>query len=115
MIRRYGPFLAIAALIAIIAVTGTWRHVELDELQRRHAQLRAFVRGNPAEALAAYFGVYVIMAAACLPGIGLASIAGGYLFGAVTGGAVGSRRLGHRLDDCLRGGAQRFRRGRDPP
>jgi len=89
VIRRYGPFLAIAALIAIIVVTGVWRHVELDELQRSHAQLRAFARGNPAEGLVAYFGVYVVIAAGCLPGISLVSIAGGYLFGAVAGGAVG--------------------------
>jgi uncharacterized membrane protein YdjX (TVP38/TMEM64 family) len=89
VIRRYGPFLAIAALIAIIVVTGVWRHVELDELQRSHAQLRAFVRGNPAEGLVAYFGVYVVIAAGCLPGISLVSIAGGYLFGALAGGAVG--------------------------
>jgi uncharacterized membrane protein YdjX (TVP38/TMEM64 family) len=89
VIRRYGPFLVIAALFAVIALTGAWRHIDLNELQRRHTQLRALVRVHPVEALATYFGVYVVMASACVPGPGFLAIAGGYLFGVAAGGAIG--------------------------
>jgi uncharacterized membrane protein YdjX (TVP38/TMEM64 family) len=89
VIRRYGPFLAVVALIALVAVTGVWRRVDLAELQRHHAQFRAFVRAHPGESLAAYFGVYAAIATACVPGTGFLSLAGGYLFGPIVGGAVG--------------------------
>jgi uncharacterized membrane protein YdjX (TVP38/TMEM64 family) len=89
VIRRYGPFLAIVALIAIVTATGVWRRVDLAELQRHHAELRALVRNHPLESVAAYFGVYAAVATACVPGTGFLSLAGGYLFGPIAGGAVG--------------------------
>jgi uncharacterized membrane protein YdjX (TVP38/TMEM64 family) len=89
VIRRYGPALVIVVLIALVLATGVWRRIDLHELERHHAQLRAFVRANPALGLASYFGVYTLIASACVPGPGLLAIAGGYLFGLPAGGAVG--------------------------
>lgn len=89
MIRRYGPLLLVAAVVAAMVASGAWRLVSLETLQRHHAELRALVQTRWAESLAVFFLVCLTVAVACLPGPGLLCLAGGYLFGAPAGGATG--------------------------
>ena len=57
------------------------RFLTLDTLQQRQQDFAALYAQHPWEVRAAYFGVYVAVAAAALPGAALLTLAGGAVFG----------------------------------
>jgi uncharacterized membrane protein YdjX (TVP38/TMEM64 family) len=86
-VRRFGLLLVVGALLAAALATGAWRWVSLESLRAHHAQLQAFVAFDPALSVAAFFGAFVAVITACIPGPRLVMIASGYLFGPWLGAA----------------------------
>jgi uncharacterized membrane protein YdjX (TVP38/TMEM64 family) len=88
-VRRFLPLGLILILLAAALASGLWRDVSLSNLQAHHAALRGFVAGHRAASLALYAAALALIVTACLPGMSVLLVAGGYLFGIALGGAVG--------------------------
>jgi uncharacterized membrane protein YdjX (TVP38/TMEM64 family) len=87
-IWRYLLIAVIPVLFMALLASGALKHLSLRDLAEHRAQLIGFVRAHPVASLAAYFGVYVLVIVACVPGPSVLSIAGGFLFGPLLGGAA---------------------------
>lgn len=85
---RLAPLGLVILAVLAVALSGVWRHVSLAELRDRRVELQAFVARHPVLSLEVYGGAYAVLIALSLPGALVMSLAGGYLFGAVTGGAA---------------------------
>lgn len=83
--RRLWPLAVVAAVVALVVASGVWRHVSLGELRDRRAALTQYVHLHPVLSLEIYAGAYAVLIALSLPGALVMSLAGGYLFGVVTG------------------------------
>ncbi len=82
------PLALVLLAIAAVALSGVWRHLTLAELRDRRAELQAFVQRHPVLSLEVYGGAYAVLIALSLPGALVMSLAGGYLFGTLPGGAT---------------------------
>ena len=80
-LRRWLPLLALLLLAAIGYGFGLQRYLSLATRAENRDGLRAWVAGNLALALAAYMLLYVAVVALSIPGAGVMSLAGGFLFG----------------------------------
>ena len=78
-------FVVLAALVAAYFVLDLGRFLSLDYFKAQQASIEAFVRANPLESAAAYFGVYVAVTGLSLPGAAILTLAGGAVFGLVWG------------------------------
>ena len=81
--------LSVAALFAI-AITAFFvldlqQYFRLEVLREQRDSLLAFTEANFLLMIAAYMGVYILMAALSVPGAAVMTLAGGALFGVVTG------------------------------
>ena len=80
---------AIAAVFAIAIAAffllDLQQYFRLEVLREQRDNLLAFTEANLALMLAAYMGVYILMAALSVPGAAVMTLAGGALFGVVTG------------------------------
>lgn len=85
---RLAPLAVIAALFVGLIGSGALKQLSLTSLAEHRAALAAFVGAHPYASLAVYFGLYVLVIVACLPGPAVLSIAGGFLFGPLLGGAM---------------------------
>lgn len=85
---RWLPLLMIGVLFAGLIGSGAVRRLSLSDLASHHAMLAAFVAHHPLASLAAYVGAYVLIVVACTPGPAVMSLAGGFLFGPLVGGAA---------------------------
>ncbi len=75
----------VLALVAAFFVLDLGRFLSLDALKAHRADLEAWRAAHPVAALGAYMAAYVAMAALSLPGAAVLTLAGGALFGVVTG------------------------------
>jgi pyruvate/2-oxoglutarate dehydrogenase complex dihydrolipoamide dehydrogenase (E3) component/uncharacterized membrane protein YdjX (TVP38/TMEM64 family) len=75
--------LAAAIVLAITAfvVLDLGRFLSLEQLKQSQGELQALVARQPLAASAAYFALYVAVAALSLPGAALLTLAGGAVFG----------------------------------
>ena len=80
-LKRWLPLALLAALIAVAYAFGIQDYLSLQTLVENRAALNDFVTGNLIAALALYIVIYVIVVALSLPGAGLLSIVGGFIFG----------------------------------
>ncbi|MDN5781329.1 MAG: FAD-dependent oxidoreductase [Luteimonas sp.] len=88
--RRWG-WIALAIVVAGLAWAwhaGLADVLTLDQLKARQGALGQWVAGNPWLAAAAFFTVYVAVAATSIPGAAVMTVAGGALFGLVEGVAL---------------------------
>ena len=85
---RLIPIAVIAALFVALIASGALRELSLTSLAEHRAALLRFVAAHPYASLAAYLGVYMLVIVACAPGPAALSVAGGFLFGPVLGGAA---------------------------
>ncbi len=91
---RRSPFLRFAPLAAIILATGALlasgahRRLTFENLLSSRDALQGFVEAHRFAAMALYAGVYTGSVAVSLPGALLLTIAGGFLFGGLAGGAI---------------------------
>lgn len=74
-----------AAAIAALFVFDLGQHLSLENLRQQREQLRAFTQDHLLLMLAAYVGVYILMAAVSVPGAAIMTLAGGALFGVLLG------------------------------
>jgi pyruvate/2-oxoglutarate dehydrogenase complex dihydrolipoamide dehydrogenase (E3) component/uncharacterized membrane protein YdjX (TVP38/TMEM64 family) len=80
--------LAIAAAIASFFVFDLQQYVSLPELKSRRDALASYADSRPILMIGGYFAAYVVMAALSLPGATVLTIAGGAIFGLLTGTVV---------------------------
>jgi pyruvate/2-oxoglutarate dehydrogenase complex dihydrolipoamide dehydrogenase (E3) component/uncharacterized membrane protein YdjX (TVP38/TMEM64 family) len=80
--------LVIAAAIASYFVFDLQQYISLSELKSRRDILASYVDTRPILMIGGYFAAYIVMAALSLPGAAVMSIAGGAIFGLVTGSLI---------------------------
>ena len=80
-LRRWLPFAALLALIAIAYLLGLHRYLTLQSIAEHQASLQDYVTGHLIFGLLAYAVIYVLAVALSLPGAGILSILGGFVFG----------------------------------
>ena len=85
---RFLPLALIAAGMAAIFLPGLHRHLSWEALRDGRFALLDFVAANPVAAPAAYVLAYVCVTAFSLPGAAAMTLAGGFLFGTLAGGAL---------------------------
>jgi len=77
--------LVVIAAIASYFVFDLDQYFSLARLKAQRDALAAWAAGNPLLSVGGYFVIYVVMAALSLPGAAIMTIAGGAVFGLVTG------------------------------
>jgi uncharacterized membrane protein YdjX (TVP38/TMEM64 family) len=87
-LRRWLPLIALAGLIAVAYAFGLQKYVSLEAIAQNHAALESFVHDNLVLAVLIYMAIYIGVVALSLPGAGLLSIAGGFIFGWALSGSV---------------------------
>jgi uncharacterized membrane protein YdjX (TVP38/TMEM64 family) len=80
------PLALIVAALATALALGAHRWISLDTLHTQGSALDAFVRANFATAIALYILIYAAATTISLPGAGVLTISGGFLFGTWFGG-----------------------------
>lgn len=81
--KRWGPLLALAALILLAFSFGWHEQISLSNLIRNRAAMHSYVAENFWFAVLSYTGVYIAATALLFPAASLITIAGGLVFGAV--------------------------------
>jgi uncharacterized membrane protein YdjX (TVP38/TMEM64 family) len=87
-LRRLWPAAAVLLLAGLVFATGWHRVLTLETLVRNRTAIADFVDSHIVLALAAFVALYIVVVALSLPGASILTVAGGILFGAITGGAV---------------------------
>ncbi|MCU0897682.1 MAG: TVP38/TMEM64 family protein, partial [Burkholderiales bacterium] len=82
---RLALAVAIVALIAAYFVFDLGRYFSLDFFKSQQAAIDAYFHANPVQTAAIYFAVYVVVTALSLPGAALMTLAGGAIFGLLSG------------------------------
>lgn len=85
---RFVPLLLIAALFLVLVGSGQLRRLSLSDLAAHREALVHLAARHPIASLAIYIGASVLVIVACVPGVSVANVAGGMLFGPVVGGAA---------------------------
>ncbi|WP_245259126.1 TVP38/TMEM64 family protein [Salinarimonas rosea] len=86
-LRRFGPLVALAAVIAGAFALGLDEYVSFEALRANSERLQAFVADGFVLAALAYVAVYAVVVAASLPGGAVLTMTGGFLFGVLAGTA----------------------------
>ena len=79
---------AVATLVVAFFAFDLDRFASLDALKARQAAVETYRHAHPWQAAAIFFGVYVLVAAASLPGAVVMTLAAGAIFGVVAGTLV---------------------------
>ncbi len=77
--------LAVFALIAAFFIFDLGQYLSLDFLKSKHQMLVTYAAENRAVAVAGFFLIYVAVTSLSLPGAALLTLAGGAIFGFLTG------------------------------
>lgn len=85
MFVKLWPIFAIIAAVVVFISNGWHEVLTLETLRERREVLLAFVQENMLIAVLAYIGIYIVATVVMTPGAGVLTIAGGFLFGLVTG------------------------------
>lgn len=88
LLRRWLPLIVLAGLIAVAYAFGLQKYVSLEAIVQNHAALEGYVRDNLLLAVLIYMAIYICVVALSLPGAGILSIAGGFIFGWALSGSV---------------------------
>jgi uncharacterized membrane protein YdjX (TVP38/TMEM64 family) len=97
--RRLTPLLVVAAVAIVIVAMGWHRQLSFEALVRHRTEVEAFVAAHRFTALLLFAAIYVIAVTLSLPGAVFLTVAGGLLFGTLTGGltAIMAATLGATL------------------
>lgn len=85
---RLAPIAVIAVLFVALIASGQLRRLSLHDLAAHRETLVRLVGAHPLASLGVYFGLYLLLIVACMPGPSVMSIAGGVLFGTLAGGML---------------------------
>ncbi|MBL8512387.1 MAG: VTT domain-containing protein, partial [Betaproteobacteria bacterium] len=77
--------IGLAALIAAFFIFDLGKYFSLDYIKGQQASVQAYYAANPAQAIGAFFGVYVAVTALSLPGAAIMTLLAGAVFGLVVG------------------------------
>ncbi|MSO70947.1 MAG: TVP38/TMEM64 family protein [Alphaproteobacteria bacterium] len=88
VLKRGWPLLAIATGVALYYFLGLDRYFGIEALRANRVGLTAWVNDNGLWALAAFAVVYAVMVALSVPGAGVMTLAGGFMFGVIVATAV---------------------------
>lgn len=86
--RRWLPLAAIAGLLTLAWSMGWFDYVSLSALIMHRETLAAFVAGHRLSGVLLYMLLYAALVAISFPGASLLTIAAGFLFGGLPGGAA---------------------------
>ena len=86
-VRRLLPLAALALAVAAVFAFDLDRYLSFDSLRENRAALTGFVAANGVLASVVYVLIYAAAVALSLPGGAVLTIAGGFLFGTLLGGA----------------------------
>lgn len=79
---------AFVAFIAAFKIFGLGQYFSLDYIKGSQDRLNSLYSDNSAMFIASYMGIYILMAALSLPGAAVLTLAGGAVFGLLTGTIV---------------------------
>lgn len=99
LIRRFGPALAILALVAAAVAFGLDHYISLDQLRQRREALEAMVLAHPFISLELYLLAYVVLVGLSFPAALVMTLTGGFLFGPLVGGPAAA--AGATLGACV--------------
>jgi pyruvate/2-oxoglutarate dehydrogenase complex dihydrolipoamide dehydrogenase (E3) component/uncharacterized membrane protein YdjX (TVP38/TMEM64 family) len=83
--RRWALLAFIAGVLLLIWQSGLLAELDLERLKARQGDLAAWVAARPWQAGAIYFALYVLVTALSIPGAAIMTLAGGAIFGLLTG------------------------------
>ncbi len=83
--RKIAIFLAGAILVAIFFAFDLQQYLSLEYLKDSQARFAALYHERPVLVIGAYMLIYILVTALSLPGAAILTLAGGALFGLVTG------------------------------
>lgn len=86
-LRRFGPLVALAAIVAGAFALGLDDYVSFETLRANSERLQSFVAESFVIAALAYMAIYAVVVAASLPGGAVLTMTGGFLFGVAFGTA----------------------------
>jgi uncharacterized membrane protein YdjX (TVP38/TMEM64 family) len=87
VLRRWLPLALLAAAAGLAIAIDLHRQISFETLRDSRFVLRDWVDGRPFLAPLAFVATYVAVTAVSLPGATMMTLAGGFLFGTVAGGA----------------------------
>jgi pyruvate/2-oxoglutarate dehydrogenase complex dihydrolipoamide dehydrogenase (E3) component/uncharacterized membrane protein YdjX (TVP38/TMEM64 family) len=86
--KKLALLAVIVAAIAAFFVFDLGQYLTLEFFQASRARIDAYYAAHPLQTVAAYFAVYVAVAALSLPGAAIMTLAGGAIFGLLVGTIV---------------------------
>ncbi len=87
-IRKIIIFSVIATVLVLFKVFDLQQYLSLEYLKAQHDNFAALYAARPVLVISAYMMIYIVVTALSLPGAAVMSLAGGGLFGLVTGTVV---------------------------
>jgi len=87
-IKRLWPLIALVGAMAFVFAMGWHRYLTITALAENREALRGFIDTHSLLSLAAFVLLYAVATALSLPGGAVLTIAGGFLFGWLLGGAA---------------------------
>lgn len=84
-LKRWGPIAVLGALMALAFSMGWHQYLSFKTIGLNYEALKAFIAENLAVAVLAYVALYIAVIALSLPGGLVMTLAGGLLFGWLTG------------------------------
>ena len=87
-IKRLWPLIALVGAMAFVFAMGWHRYLTITALAENREALRDFINTHRLVSLAAFVLIYAVATALSLPGGAVLTIAGGFLFGWLLGGAA---------------------------
>ena len=86
--RRWIPLIALGGLIAVAYAFGLQNYFTLEAIAQNHAMLEIYVHDHLLMSVLIYVALYITVVALSMPGAGILSIAGGFVFGWALSGTV---------------------------
>lgn len=87
-LRRLWPLIALLGAMAVVFAMGWHRYFTITALAENREALRGLIDAHRLLSLAAFVALYAAIVSLSLPGGAVMTIAGGFLFGWLLGGAV---------------------------
>ncbi|MGB3723269.1 MAG: TVP38/TMEM64 family protein [Pacificimonas sp.] len=87
-LKRYAPIAILAAGLALFFTLGGGQYLSLDYLSAQYETLTGYVAENLVASALIYMAIYALVVAISVPGAAPLTIAGGLLFGTLTGGSL---------------------------
>ena len=87
-LRRFGPVIAIAAIMALVLVLGWHKHLNIETIVTQRDRFHGILNAHPLVSVLVYMAVYFVCVALSLPGGLILTVAGGLLFGVLVGGSA---------------------------